>query len=457
MIKRTVFLSLIALMLLSEKTGFTQESDPGLRSKIRVHLNALDSRNWERAVEELVNIGEPAVNPLIDLLNQNTGYPSARASHALAGIGTPEAVQALKAVFRNKRFNYQVKNYALAALEKVPSEEVIHLMIEVLQQDDQWGIRMRAADTLGKIGSPLAAKALKAACHDENDYVRGSALQALAKVDPERAGDILVDALSDESWETWSKAYQSLVDMGEPAVDHLIEALKEKSIRVRKVAARALGRIKTDRAVEPLIEMLKDEDWMVRNDAAVALVRINSQKVLEPLTQLLKNPNTHIAEEAAWILGEMKSRKAMQTYRHPTLNIQFQAPARWRQIPWSEDPAVYEMTGPEKNVHVRLWLTETQQDGPGYLKKMADMKDLTWQGEPIFYPIDGRKAWLLHTNTQRNEKSVRQLLAVIHHEKSRKHADHNTLFIVEIRCPRAHYPQQKQLMQNILHSVRFTE
>ena len=116
MIKKTVFLSVIILMFLSEKNAFTQETDPGLRKKISVHMRALDSRNWEKAVEELIHLGEPAVDPLIKLLTQNSGYPSARACHALAGIGTPKAVKALKAVFRNKRFHYQVKNYALSAL-----------------------------------------------------------------------------------------------------------------------------------------------------------------------------------------------------------------------------------------------------------------------------------------------------------------------------------------------------
>jgi HEAT repeat protein len=457
MIKKFLFLFIAALMLLSGINGFTQETDSEIQRQIRNHLNALDSRDWEDHIKELVQIGQPAVKPLIDLLNQNTGYPSARACQALAEIGTPEAIQSLMAVLRNERYQYQVKNYAVSALGKVPSEEVISLLIDVLQNDDQWGIRLRAAVTLEEIGSPRTADALIAASRDENEHIRGFALQALTRIAPEKAGSVLIKALSDESWETWSRAYQSLVDMGDPAVDPLIEALTSESAHVRRVSVRALGRIKTDRAVAPLIEMLKEEDWMIRNDASVALVRINSVKAVDPLNALIKSPDTRAAEEAAWILGEMNSCKAVQTYKHPSLNIEFQAPAGWKQISWPGDPSVYEIADSVENLHVVIWYTETMQDGPGYLEKMADMKGMQWQGKPIHYKADGRSAWMLDAFGHIKKKPVRLLLSVIHFEKPRKHADHNALYLIEIRCHKSDFPRQRQYMQNILDSIRFIE
>ena len=65
--------------------------------------------------------------------------------------------------------------------------------------------------------------------------------------------------------------------IGEPAVEPLIEALKDKDQDVRWEAALALGNIGDERAVEPLIEALKDEDEDVREAAGEALEKIKGE------------------------------------------------------------------------------------------------------------------------------------------------------------------------------------
>lgn len=146
-----------------------------------------------------------------------------------------------------------------------------------------------------------------------------------------------------------------------------------------------------------------------------------------------------------------------QIYTHPILNIQFEAPSGWKQLPRPEDHLIYEIADPDQVVHVILWYTETMQDGSGYMKKMAGMKDLVYQGEPEKMQIDGRYAWLLYTSGQNKKKPIRLLLAVIHYEKAISHEDHNALFIIQIWCPEEFYFQKKQQMEKILNSIRFTE
>ena len=145
-----------------------------------------------------------------------------------------------------------------------------------------------------------------------------------------------------------------------------------------------------------------------------------------------------------------------QIYQHPNLNIQVRAPSGWKQLPRPEDRLIYEIVDLDQTVHVVLWYTETMQDGPGYMEKMADMKDLVYQGEPEKMQIDGRDAWLLDTSGQDKKIPVCLLLAVIHHEKPITHADHNALFVIQIWCPESFYTQKKQQMEKILNSIRFT-
>ena len=89
------------------------------------------------------------------------------------------------------------------------------------------------------------------------------------------------ELLKKSIWWMKNLAAEALVTIGEPAVQPLIECLKDNEWVVNVVAAKALGRIGDTRAVEPLIGCLKDEDWYVRWAAAAALKAIakNNRKV----------------------------------------------------------------------------------------------------------------------------------------------------------------------------------
>lgn len=172
----------------------------------------------------------------------------------------------------------------------------------------------------------------------------------------------------------------------------------------------------------------------------------------------MKRLTIHVSIIIVFLLIASQSKaQSDQIYTHPILNIQFVAPSGWEQLPRPEDRLIYEIVDPDRTVHVVLWYTETMQDAPGYMKKMAGMKDLLYDGEPEELRVDGREAWRLDTSGPNEQRPIRLLLAVIHHEKPISHADHNALFVIQIWCPEEFYAQKKQQMEKILKSIRFTE
>ncbi|HVP93863.1 MAG TPA: HEAT repeat domain-containing protein [Methanoregulaceae archaeon] len=98
--------------------------------------------------------------------------------------------------------------------------------------------------------------------------------------------------------------YKSVIELekfGQPAVDHLIMALKDEDRWVRYVAADSLANIGATQAVTPLMATLKDPDQDVRFAAAAALGRLGDRKALPELESVLKNDNAYVriaAEEA---------------------------------------------------------------------------------------------------------------------------------------------------------------
>ena len=67
---------------------------------------------------------------------------------------------------------------------------------------------------------------------------------------------------------------RALIEIGKPAVEPLIQALKDNNSTVRRRAASALGEIRDARAAESLAQALEDEDKEVRKRAKKALRRL---------------------------------------------------------------------------------------------------------------------------------------------------------------------------------------
>lgn len=94
--------------------------------------------------------------------------------------------------------------------------------------------------------------------------------------------DTLVAALRNRSGAVRERARESLIEIGEPAVDRLIEALREPDHRVQWEAAKALGEIADPAAAPELANQLDHTDFGIRWLAAEGLIAIG-REALKPL------------------------------------------------------------------------------------------------------------------------------------------------------------------------------
>jgi HEAT repeat protein len=63
--------------------------------------------------------------------------------------------------------------------------------------------------------------------------------------------------------------------------------LNDTEAFVRRESAKALGKLKDEKAVEPLIKLLKDPVYKVRADAATALKEIGDDRAVAPMIEVL--------------------------------------------------------------------------------------------------------------------------------------------------------------------------
>ena len=305
--QRLFFLWVVLLVLIAG--GFAEGA--GEKEKVDELISRLGQGDWQNTVDILVQIGEPAVEPLIRTLQDRsikTWNVHARAVDALAKISSKRAVEAVVKSLEDDGLNQYVRGSAALIIAELKPKEAADVLSRVSRDKSQF-VRWKCVQALGMLGDKKGAAALIRILNDEDQYVRAASARSLGQIKADDVAESLIDTLKDKSWLVRLNAREALLQIGEPAIEQLVTALKDENSLVRWQVAWVLGRIECEKAIEPLIEALADESWMVSDEAAVALTRINSEKVVDSLTDALKSKIDHVRGQAVWILSKIKSNR----------------------------------------------------------------------------------------------------------------------------------------------------
>ena len=199
-----------------------------------------ERRGADQYAISLAALGEPGVEKLIELLQDETPHIREFSAMALGNVQAKQAVPSLLPVLHDEQ--WRVRQAALSALVEIQPDEAMKYLVPAMS-DEALAVRYSAAEELGNIGTEPATNALISHLNDKNGFVRMAIVNALGSIHSERV------------------------------VEPLIEALQDESERVRRASVLALSKIKSERAVAALTEAMQDEDWEVRLYAAEALKR----------------------------------------------------------------------------------------------------------------------------------------------------------------------------------------
>lgn len=169
---------------------------------------------------------------------------------------------------------------ALIAALYMYGDPAIPLLIQALENEDK-EVCIRAADALGTLAN------------------------ATAVVPP------LIQAFRHNDEEARIAVSRALLDIGEQAVEPLIQALEGGERDMRRSAAMTLGPFahmlsEETRAIEPLIRALQDEDAIVRATAAFALGQSGAECAVSPLVETLEDEDEDVRRVTADALGRLE-------------------------------------------------------------------------------------------------------------------------------------------------------
>jgi len=267
----------------------------------------------ESAADSLALIGEPAVVPLIEVLEypERAGtydrYSRMRrgdiAQHDL--LGGPEAARG-----RTVEHEDLPQHDLYGGPAGVEHRTLTSHPEEGISQHDLLGgpegippdATLEHRERPARIGATYVqnAAALR----------RVYAAAILGEIGDTRAVDPLARALRDPDVDLRCHAGGALSKMGGSAVEPLVRVMYNADKNARIIAAGILGDIRDSSSVEPLIATLADEDDDIRGAAAGALVQIGTPAV-DPLISSLRDANKWIRLYSAGALGFIGDTRAI--------------------------------------------------------------------------------------------------------------------------------------------------
>lgn len=244
---KSIFLILLVLSLC---IGCIEE--PTVESQIQV-LNDEDINVRVDAEKELVEIGEPAVDPLIEVLSGKNEMTQARvgAAKALGKIGDKKAVEPLIQTLDEQQY-WEIRNASAVALGDIGDRSAVEPLVSVLQngyaneQTIEFGTSSATMITGGDV------------------QVMCSSAEALGKIGDERAVEQLIVVLENE----YAYRQAQTTEFGDGGK---ISMISEDRIQLACNAAEALGKIGDERTIEPLKQLQNDENRHIKVAATNAL------------------------------------------------------------------------------------------------------------------------------------------------------------------------------------------
>jgi len=167
--------------------------------------------------------------------------------------GVKEAVTALIETLKDESVGVRIS--VVVSLGYLEDGRVIEPLIKVLKNDKSAGVRIMAAQTLGRFKGKKVDKALTDAFEDNNPKVRGASCRALGETGGETAVEKLLQRAENDAdvavKQSAINALASIVEMrriGKGARTAIEKAMKkagsDKNKKVRNTAQKALKRLK---------------------------------------------------------------------------------------------------------------------------------------------------------------------------------------------------------------------
>ena len=242
---------------------------------------------WWPVAYAFRRVGDARAIPVLRLLASGDGvYTRAFAARGLGVLKDTGAIDLLSGHAGAVAASPIIGVEAIRALGEIGDARAAPVLMKVLTTRgvaDE--VRVEAVRALGALRSPDAHDILLELLTDPFAPVRGEAVQALARLDPERFLITLSGLDRDRHWTVRAALAGALAELPAAAAAPLLEPMaNDDDQRALPAVLEALAKLKTPRAAQIALEKLKADDPVVRGAAAAAVGELKPEGAVAALT-----------------------------------------------------------------------------------------------------------------------------------------------------------------------------
>ena len=248
-------------------------------AKVALDANGAPVSQWWPVAYALQRINDaraaPALLKLASVTSVNT------AGFALRGLGTLKdgrLVPIAADLAARDEIDIKVRIAAVRALGQVKTAAATAPLLAIVNAERRppLNLLMESVTALGASGMPAAFEPLLDLLNDPAPAVRSAALEAAARVDPDKFLLVLSGIARDRDW------------------------------TVRRTLTEVLATFPGDRVAVGLDELTQDEDLRVRSAAMTALAAVKGETLTRRLFEAIDSPDFAIRATAAQLMGNAK-------------------------------------------------------------------------------------------------------------------------------------------------------
>ena len=260
---------------------------------------------WNKCIE----LGNPAVTPLIELINDKDKQVRKDVLHTLGLLGQEAAVDDLVKILKDP--DVEIQQAAVEALGHIKSAKAMDALFSVLKEETLYPGNVNALVEIGQI----AVEPLTAVLRLPDLTMRRRTAEVLERLawSPETEITSAAFSIARQDWETCFK-------IGKPAVDLLIQELGHPFNCVN--AVKVLARIGDTRAIPPIIAAFADKPLTTQQALADALGGMGSAAV-DPLLVALNSGKIELLPviRALGVIGDERAARPLTGFLSDTYPV----------------------------------------------------------------------------------------------------------------------------------------
>ena len=274
--RKKIIAGWVILLALVPVLNIAQQADSVEVIDSLVNVLVRERRNWNDASEKLIEFGKPAVDPLIEVLTDQSlpEWPRRKAAFTLRDIPSERIVGPCIHIFQDTLEPVALRIDACRTLKGKDVSQYSHIFMEASNHENPF-IRLVAMQRLWALGGDPAKIVSMRGIKDEHNLVRRSAYEYITRLPDYSVNQLLIQGLFDEDWYVREYIFNELKagnrEVSGYLEDIILNPANDESIRWSAISI--LRQAEYYQNVHLFIKMLHDPSWMIRNETVLALSR----------------------------------------------------------------------------------------------------------------------------------------------------------------------------------------